>query len=251
MITKTELDKLVKKYETTEFIGADPVQFIHTLKDKKDIELLGFISALFAFGSRKVFIEKLNTLYKIMGNEPLNYILNGDFSELKGFNYRFAKTEDVVSILSILKKLYSESKGLGELFEYGYNVDNTIKQTLTTVTDYFYSNTKNITQGFAFMLAQPQKGGAMKRLNMLLRWFVRKSSVDIGIWNFIKPSELLIPLDTHVANVSRKMGLLTRNANDFKSVIELTNNLKQFDPNDPVKYDFAMFGAGIEGLYKD
>ena len=101
------------------------------------------------------------------------------------------------------------------------------------------------------MIANPKNGGAMKRMNMYLRWMIRKSVVDLGIWDFIPTSELLIPIDTHVAKVSRKLGLLERNSNDFKAVLELTNKLKEFDSKDPIKYDFALFGAGIEGLYKD
>ncbi len=251
MITKTELDKLVEKYENPAFINSDPVQFIHKSGDKKDIEIAGFIAALFAFGSRKVFIKKLNTLFSVMQGRPLDYILNGDFNLLSDFDYRFAKSEDIKAILQVLKKLYSLSKGLSELFEYGYKIDNTVLSSLTTVTDYFYANNPDITQGFSFMLANPRKGGAMKRLNMYLRWMVRKPPVDLAIWDFISPSELLIPLDIHVGNVSRKMGLLSRSSNDFKSVIALTEKLKEFDPNDPVKYDFAMFGAGVEGLYKE
>lgn len=251
MITKTELDKLVEKYENPDFINSDPVQFIHKTGDKKDIEIAGFIAALFAFGSRKVFIKKLNTLFSIMQGKPLDFILGGNYNLLTDFDYRFAKPEDVKAILSVLKKLYSTSNGLSELFEYGYKIDNSILSSLTAVTDYFYANNPNITPGFSFMLAQPRKGGAMKRLNMFLRWMVRKPPVDLALWNFIKPSELLIPLDVHVGNVSRKMGLLSRNANDFKSVLSLTDKLREYDAEDPVKYDFAMFGAGVEGLYKE
>lgn len=118
---------------------------------------------------------------------------------------------------------------------------------LNTVVDYFYARApKTAGQGFYHMIPNPHNGGAMKRMNMLLRWFVRKSPVDIGIWKFIKPSELLIPLDVHVARVSREMGLLTRKSNDFKSVLELMKPLREFCPEDPVKYDFAMFAYGIE-----
>ncbi len=270
MITKTELDALVEKYENPDFINSDPVQFIHRVgvgvnvgknsggvntclscSEVKDIEIAGFIAALFAFGSRKVFIKKLNTLFDTMEGRPLDFILNGDFNLLSNFDYRFAKPEDVIAILTVLRNLYSSSEGLRELFEYGYKLDNTVLSSLTAVTDYFYANNSDIKPGFSFMLARPRKGGAMKRLNMYLRWMVRKPPVDLALWKFIKPSELLIPLDIHVGNVSRKMGLLSRNANDFKSVLTLTEKLREFDPDDPVKYDFAMFGAGVEGLYKE
>lgn len=251
MITKLELEQLVNKYETTDFIKSDPVQFVHKNSQKEDIEIMGFLAALFAFGSRKVFIKKLEALYQIMEGRPKDYILSGDFNLLSDFDYRFAKSNDIKNVLLILRKLYTTSKGLEELFEYGYKQDLSIKSSLCAVSDYFYSNIDASTQGFNFMLANPRNGGAMKRMNMFLRWMIRKSSVDVGLWDFISPSALLIPLDVHVSNVSRKMGLLTRTSNDFKAVLELTDRLREFDPNDPVKYDFAMFGAGIEGLYKD
>ena len=116
-----------------------------------------------------------------------------------------------------------------------------------TIVDYFYANApKTVNQGFYHMIPNPQKGGAMKRMNMFLRWMVRKGPVDLGIWEFIQPKDLLIPLDVHVARVSREMKLLGRKSNDFQAVIELTNKLKEFCPTDPVKYDFAMFGFGVQ-----
>ena len=243
MITKTEIDKLVEIYETKDFIKDDPIQFPHRFTNKKDIEIAGFIASLIAYGNRKVFIKKLDNLFDIAQNEPLNFILNFKSKDLKDFNYRFGTTEDFVEIFWILKELYSKDGGLEELFKYGYeNSEN----FFIPVCDYFYSHFKKEgTLGTKFMIPNPRNNGAMKRMCMLLRWFVRKGPVDLGIWDFMKPSELLIPLDTHVARISRQMGLLKRCSNDFKSVLEITNNLKAFDANDPIKYDFALFGYGI------
>lgn len=246
MITKTELDKLVEKYENKTFIETDPIQIPHRYKDKEDIEIVAFISALFAYGSRKVFIPKLDELFSKMGKSPLEYIKNGEFSNLKSFNYRFAKENDVVEILKVLSKLYNSNETIQTLFRYGYEQKSDIKGMLQVVTDYFYLNsTNNVGEGFYFMLANPKNNGAMKRLNMFLRWLVRKPPVDFGLWDFISTSELLIPLDTHVAKISREMNLLTRKSNDFKSVLELTHKLKQFDSIDPTKYDFAIYAKGI------
>jgi len=248
MITKFELDNLVKKYETKDFIKNDPIQFLHKFKEnKKEAELYGFIASLFAYGNRKMFIKKLDEIFEKADGDILEFVKSGDFSLLKGIEYRFSKENDIIPIFQILSKLYNESEGLGELFEYGYSKDKTILTLLNVVIDYFYARApKTAGQGFYHMLPNPRNGGAMKRMNMLLRWFVRKSAVDIGIWDFVKPSELLIPLDVHVARISREMGLLKRKSNDFKSVIELTEQLKMFCPEDPVKYDFAMFAYGIE-----
>ena len=244
MNLKQQLDALVLKYETKDFIKDDPIEFPHRFKNKKDIELTGFIASMFAFGNRKVFIRKLEELFTLFQNEPLRYIENFERKSLKGFNYRFAKEEDVEEIFLVLKKLYSSNSSLEELFRYGYETKD-FHQMLKVVTDYFYSNMEN-TFGAKYLIPDANKNGAMKRVNMLLRWLVRDGVVDLGVWKFIDKSELLIPLDTHVARISREMNLLKRNSNDFKAVKELTNELKIFDKNDPVKYDFAMFGYGID-----
>ena len=245
MITKSEIDKLVEKYENIDFIKDDPVKIPNRFSEKKDIEIAGFIASLVAYGRREVFLKKLDTLFCIAQNEPLNFILNFEPKILGDFNYRFGKPEDFSQIFNIMRDLYSKNSSLEDLFKYGY--ENQIDDNMfIPITDYFYANAKdNNSQGFKFMLPNARKGSAMKRMCMYLRWMVRKGPVDFGIWNFMKPSELLIPLDTHVARLSREMGLLTRNANDFKSVLEITENLRKFDPEDPVKYDFAMFGYGV------
>ena len=248
MITKDELNKLVEIYENNYFINSDPVQFPHRFKSKKDIEIAGFMASLIAYGTRKVFNKKLEQLFDIAQQEPLNFILNFEEGILGDFNYRFGKTTDFDCIFLIMKELYSKNGGLEELFKYAYNSVKTLKnpQFFKIVTDYFYSRVKsNAGSGFYFMIPNPENGGAMKRMNMFLRWMVRKPPVDFGLWDCIPQSELLIPLDVHVARVSREMGLLTKKSNDFKAVIELTENLKQFDSNDPVKYDFATFGYGV------
>ena len=248
MITKIELDKLAEKYEKEYFIKSDPIQFPHRFKMKKDIEIAGFVASLIAYGSRKVFIKKLERLFEIAQFEPLNFILNFNKGLLGDFNYRFGKTEDFDAIFLIMKKLYSNDGGLEELFKYAYENVGTLRDIrfFKTVTEYFYSRVNtDAGQGFYFMIPNPDNCGAMKRMNMFLRWMVRKPPVDFGLWKFISASELLIPLDVHVARVSREMGLLKRNSNDFKAVVELTDCLKQFDVNDPVKYDFATFGYGV------
>lgn len=249
MITKLEIDELAQKYETIDFIKDDPVQFPHKFnKTKEDCEISGFIASLLAYGNRKVFIKKLNELFDIAENEPHNFILNFESKNLKDFNYRFGTTQDFAEIFCILKNLYEKDGGLEKLFEYGYKNSKQPNGYIDfqPICDYFYSKFSDTSgQGCRFMIPNPQNGGAMKRMCMFLRWMIRKGPVDLGIWHFMKPSELLIPLDTHVARLSRDMGLLTRKSNDFKSVIEITENLKKFDMNDPIKYDFAMFGYGV------
>ena len=253
MITKTELDKLVEKYETPEFIKDDPIRFIHSGKCKEESELFGFIASLFAYGNRKMFIKKLEEIFAHAEGDITGFVKNGDFSSLRGVEYRFSKENDIIPIFEILSQLYNESGGLEELFEYGFDLasESKIYNTLKTVVDYFYARApKTAGQGFYHMIPNPENGGAMKRMNMFLRWMVRKPPVDLGIWDFIKPKDLLIPLDVHVARISRQMGLLNRKSNDFKAVLELMRPLREFCPEDPVKYDFAMFAFGIESSNK-
>ena len=256
MITKVELDKLVQKYETIDFINDDPIQFPYKAKKSglNGVELYGFITSLFAYGNRKMFIKKLNDAFVKTGDDLVGFIKCGDFSAFRGFEYRFSKEDDIIAIFEVLSKLYNESKGLEELFEYSWNQAN--QQVFTSekekiflqiVVDYFYSNvSRRVNQGFYHMIPNPQNGGAMKRMNMFLRWMVRKGPVDLCVWKFIEPKDLLIPLDVHVARVSRDMGILERKSNDFKAVLELTSKLREFCIDDPIKYDFAMFGFGVQ-----
>ena len=246
---KTQLDEYVIKYETKDFIKDDPVQFIHRFNNKDDIEIAGFIASMFAYGKREVFISKLNHIFNLMDNKPYEYVKSFDYkdNDIKNCGYRFSKDCDLIEILRILNILYSEKETLESLFKYSYSQKGEVWGMFQGVVDYFYSRVKEdkVTKGFYHLLPNPEKKSALKRMNMLLRWFIREGCVDIGIWNFIKKSELLIPLDTHSAKIGRKLGLLKRNDNAYESVIELTENLKTFDPQDPVKYDFALFGYGV------
>jgi uncharacterized protein (TIGR02757 family) len=250
MITKEILDELVIKYETSDFIKNDPIQFPHRGKSKEEIELYGFIASLFSYGNRSVFIKKLDEIFSKTEGDLVGYIKNGDFSSLKGIEYRFSKENDIIPIFQILNKLYLHSGGLESLFRESFissNEKDLYQKFLYSVVNYFYENApKSVGNGFYHMIPNPKNGGAMKRINMFLRWMVRKSEVDLGIWGFMKPKDLLIPLDVHVSKISREMGLLNRKCNDFKAVWELMGNLREFCPEDPVKYDFAMFAFGIE-----
>lgn len=236
---KNKLDKLVLKYETLDFIKTDPIQFPHKYKNKEDIEIAGFISSLFAFGRRELFIKKLDLLFSQFETP---YQLISDFKklDLSNFVYRFIKSKDLIELLRLLNKLYIQDKSsLEELFNH--------KNKFQNVNNYFYSNSKCPNSlGFCFMFAKPENNSALKRMNMFLRWMVRDGAVDFGIWKSIKKLELLIPLDTHVARLSREFGLLKRSTNDFRAVLELSEKLKEFDEFDPIKYDFALFGLGVE-----
>ncbi len=253
---KEILDKNQKKYETYDFISTDPILFPHRFSKKEDIEIAGFIAASFAYGKRSLFIAKLNELFDIMNNEPYRFIKSYKYTKhsLNGLNYRFAKEDDIHNLLYVLSTLYNdENSSLNDLFYEFYNDNKNINPKLCKihnmflkVANYFYNNCLNQPgAGFKHLIPDASNMGSCKRLNMFLRWMVRKSDVDLGVWKFIDKSELLIPLDVHVGNISRSYNLLKRKNNDYKSVIELTENLKKYDPYDPVKYDFALFSLGV------
>lgn len=245
---KDFLDELNKKYETKDFIKNDPIQFPHRYKRREDVEIVAFLSAIFAYGNRKIFCAKLQHLFDFIGEKPLEFVVKGDFDHefLKNFDYRFSKGIDLIQILSVLSDLYQKSS-LMEFFEYGYSQKKDVWTMLQVIIDYFYSKvTLPVTKGFYHLLPNPEKNSAMKRMNMFLRWMVRDGEVDFGLWKFIDKSELLIPLDTHVARISRELGLLTKNSNDYFALMELMESLCKFDKFDPSKYDFSLFGYGIE-----
>ena len=237
---KELLDNLVKKYETKNFILSDPIKFPHRYKTKEDIEISAFISSLFAFGKREMFIKKLEYIFSLF-NSPFELIENYKKNNLDDFVYRFIKAPDLIELLRLLNKLYILDKSsLEELF---CEKENRFLRAI----DYFYKNSICANnKGFCFLFAHPKNKSALKRINMFLRWMVRNGEVDLGIWKNIKKDELLIPLDTHVAAISREFNLLKRKQNDFRAVTELTEKLKSFDEKDPIKYDFALFGLGIE-----
>ncbi len=249
MISAKELDSLVLKYENEDFIKDDPVQFVYRGKTKKDKEIAGFIASSFAFGNRKAFIKTLSQIFEYCDYDIYNYIINGDFSALKGAYYRIYKDSDIIGLFKVLYYIYTKEGGLEEIFRGNFKQDRGIKYDhfLSGIVDLMYRYTpKDVSFGFYHMIPDAKKGSAMKKMNMFLRWMIRKSSVDIGLWNFMEPKDLFIPLDVHVARQSREMGLLKRKSNDYTAAKELTETLRSFCFNDPIKYDFAMFAFGVE-----
>jgi len=244
---KTQLDEYVKMYETPEFIKDDPVQFIHRFENKRDIETAGFIASSFSYGKREVFISKLNHIFNLMDNKPFDYVKSGCFDNIKGCDYRFSRDIDLVQMLKILNILYTEGGTLENMFEYSYKEGGKdVWQMFQGAADYFYARVNMpVTKGFYHLIPNPAKKSALKRMNMMLRWFIRSGAVDRGIWKFVPKSELLLPLDVHSAKISRKLGILKRKDNGYESVIEVSRTLRQLDADDPVKYDFALFGYGV------
>jgi len=245
---KLFLDNKVKLYNNLSFIENDPVSIPHLFSSEENIAISGFLTAIISWGQRPQIIRSAKQLMEKMENDPHDFILNSGKKELSRFNhfyYRTFNSVDCKYFIERLKLIYSSGKTLRQLFEGQYSKSGNIQNTISYFRKDFFAMEEPGRSGKH--LSDPLKGSSSKRINMFLRWMVRQDNagVDFGLWTGIPASALHIPLDIHSGNVARKLGLLTRTANDWKAVEELTDRLRTFDPNDPVKYDFALFGVGI------
>lgn len=245
---KVFLEEKYDLYNRPEFIANDPISIPHIFTKKEDIEIAGFLTATISWGNRKSIIKNAKELIQLMDNAPSDFILNFESPDLKRFQrfvHRTFNGDDCMYFLKSLKNIYQNHSGLEGIFNHPIKNDGNIIDSINYLNLVFFE--LDHPQRIRKHIANPLKKSSSKRINMFLRWMVRddKRGVDFGIWKSIKPSELLCPLDVHSGNVARKLGLLTRKSNDLKAVIELTEQLKQFDAADPIKYDFALFGLGI------
>lgn len=244
------LESKVQQFNHPDFIRYDPVSIPHFFKKKQDIEIAGFFAATFSWGNRTTIIQKSFELMKLMDNAPFEFIVNhqpADLKKLLDFKHRTFNTTDLLYFIEFFRFHFSKHKTLEAAFtKHG----GTIEQMLTGFHEYFFS-LKDVPPRTKKHVATPAKKSTCKRLNMFLRWMVRKDThgVDFGIWKQIHPSQLICPIDLHVARVARRFGLLQRKQTDWLAAVELTENLKRFDPLDPVKYDFALFSLGINEKY--
>ncbi|MBB6462115.1 TIGR02757 family protein [Flammeovirga kamogawensis] len=245
------LENSYKKYNQPNFIKDDPICIPHKFTKKEDIEIMGFWASMLAWGQRKTIINKCNELVNMMDNAPHDFIMHHTEADLKPFltfKHRTFNDIDTLYFLSFFQRHYQKYNSLEDAFLLGFNKeDQNVENAIIGFHDYFF-NQDDAPQRTRKHIATPARKSACKRINMFLRWMVRKDDkgVDFGIWNTIQTKQLICPLDVHVERVSRKLHLLDRKQSDWKAAVELTNHLKQFDANDPVKYDFALFGLGIE-----
>jgi len=247
---KEFLDSKVEEYNTPGFIKADPISIPHRFSKKEDIEIAGFFAALFAWGNRTIILNKCDDLLHRMDNAPHDFILNSQPSDMKvmlHFRHRTFNETDLLFLLYFFKHHYAVSSTLEDAFMLKWNKkDRTVEQALDGFYQYVFS-VPHFSERTKKHIAAPFKNSSCKRLNMFLRWMVRKdkNGVDFGIWNRISPSQLVCPIDLHVARVARRFKLIERKATDWKTALELTEKLRKFDPLDPAKYDFALFGLGV------
>jgi uncharacterized protein (TIGR02757 family) len=241
------LDEKVLQYNRPDFIENDPVQIPHRYSLKEDIEISGFLVAVISWGNRISIIKSAGQMMELLGNSPYDFIMNHKSKHLKiidGFVHRTFNSTDLLTFIEALKHLYSDCEGLEGIFTKFQTADS-LQPAIHKLKNEFFSIPH--LERTRKHLPDPFAGSAAKRINMFLRWMIRKDNagVDFGIWDEISPSLLSCPLDIHTGNVARKLGLLTRKVNDSKAVQELDAHLRRLDPADPVKYDFALFGLGV------
>lgn len=228
------LDNEFEKLDENLFIKNDPIQIPYKFDKKEDIELSAFLTSILSFGKREIIIKKANELMNLMDNQPYNFLMkNNDFSKFSNFKHRTINGEDISYYLSTLKEIYEKYGGLEELF------DNNIKNSLINFWQIFFQFPHD--KRSEKHISNVNKNSAAKRLNMFLRWMVRNNKVDFGLWKNIKKENLYIPLDVHIANISRKYQIITRKSNDWKAVEQITKFLNKLNNKDPIKYDLVLF----------
>jgi len=243
------LDRESARINSTDFIADDPVQFPRLFSDKRDIEIMSLLASTIAWGNRKMICRNAASLVKLMGHAPYAYVMDEGYADLlpDGNIHRTFFNRNLQHYLAGLRRIYA---GYGSLEDFAYSIGvGDSEFPAWRLAEGLNAEIAEACSGSADSRCLPLnlQTSALKRLNMALRWLVRDDGiVDIGIWKVIKPSQLYIPYDVHVQNTSRKFGLVTRKSVDRKAVVELTDTLRRFDPEDPVKYDYALFGLGIE-----
>lgn len=245
------LDSKVEQYNNPAFIAADPISVPHHFRKKQDIEIAGFFAAIFAWGNRTTIIKKANELMALMDEAPYDFCTghtDTDLKKLLHFKHRTFNATDLLYFIEFFNWHYSQYKSLETAFTLH---GNTVEEMLTGFHHYFFS-LEDAPPRTRKHIASPEKGSTCKRLNMFLRWMVRQDDkgVDFGIWKKISPAQLICPIDLHVARVANRFNLVyfkkteTLQVN-WKTAVELTKYLRTLDPDDPVKYDFALFGLGV------
>ena len=238
------LEEKVVQYNNPKFIDSDPIQVPHQFNTKEDIEISAFLTATISWGNRKMIINNATKMMSLMGNSPYDFVMEYRPGDIGEFVHRTFNTADLDCFLSSLQHIYRNHQGLEGVFNSCKGSGN-----LQTAIHHFKRHFFEIDHPLRTTkhVSDPLKGSSAKRINMFLRWMVRrdKAGVDFGLWRKISPSELSCPLDVHSGNVARKLDLLSRKQNDAKALVELDHSLRKMDPNDPVKYDFALFGLGV------
>lgn len=260
MSVKVLLDKFYREYNFKERIPHDPIEFPHRYKRREDIEIAGFIASCFAYGKIGLFKPVIERILSVMRGSPYDFLMGfkvkKDSRLFSGIKYRFNENKDIICLLHIISNQLRSHKSIENVFKSFYKeTDSDTGNALTGFIDYVLkTNTSDIygenlkPDGLLQFFPSPSKGSACKRMSLFLRWMIRNKDIDFGIWKGIPESKLIIPLDTHIAKISRCIGFTKRRSQDWKMAVEITDALKKLDPDDPLKYDFAMCHYRIAGL---
>ena len=248
------LEHLHDKYNRAEFIEPDPISIPHSFTSRDDREVAGFLAAAIAWGNRKAIVKSARRMMQYMDNAPADFVRNASERELEllqSYVHRTFNGQDFIDFVRGMRHIMELHGGIGEFFEREYEAQGDMARVLSLFRREFFSAEHN--PHSEKHLSSIDKGAACKRLNMYIRWFVRRDErgVDFGLWQKIPMSALYLPLDVHTGNMGRALGLLKRKQSDWKATAEITSALREFDTSDPVRYDFALFGAGIDGFLKD
>lgn len=243
------LESLYERYNKPEFIVDDPVSVIHRFSDRKDAEIAGFLTATIAWGNRKSIIQSAEKMITIMGSSPMDFVIHApdrSLNKLTGAIHRTFNATDFTFFIRALRRIYTQENGMEHAFTHAFQTHQNAGAAIHEVRGIFLQERHEHRSEKHF--ADPLAGSAAKRINMFLRWMVRNDGrgVDLGLWRGISPAWLSIPLDVHSGNVARDLKLLRRASNDAAAVQELDAALRKFDPADPVKYDYALFGVGVD-----
>lgn len=249
---KEILEEKYVLYAKGSFIGTDPISIPKSYTLLQDIEIAAFITAIFSWGQRVTIINKSRELFGLMDNAPYDFILNHSDLDLKRFErfvHRTFNSTDALYFIAFLRHHYTSHESLESAFipsVIGYSTDTLVRDRIIHFHNYFCSLPYFISRTRKH-IATPERKSTCKRINMFLRWMVRsdKEGIDFNLWHTIKPKDLMIPYDVHVERVARHLGILQRKQKDWQAVEELTSYLRILDPQDPIKYDFALFGMGV------
>lgn len=238
---KNFLDHIFEKFNKKEYIEKDPVKYVHAFKDPEDMEIIGFIASTLSLGRIDQIFKVMDKILIVIGEKPKEFFQEEkNFHKiLKNFYYRFFKDEDLENLFKGISRIIEKHGRIKNLFLTHWNSEKNMRNAL-----HHFVSEMDIKS--SFLLPDPFKGSPCKRLNMFMRWMVRKDEVDTGIWSEVSASSLIIPLDTHISRMGRILGFTKRRSNDWKTAEEITNALKEYDPVDPLKYDFPLCRADIE-----
>lgn len=252
---RAELEELLLKFSPQLRDHAeqgDPISTVYLYDSPRDQEVVAFIASCLAYGSRKVFVPVIRHMLREMGRSPYEFVISGGYqNSFDWFSYRFNSSLDLRCLLLSLQKVLLSYGSLESAFLVDFDVKSDLRSHLSGFSQLFRGADLNplglsgeVPNGFLYLVPDPSKGSACKRLNMFLRWMVRKDKIDLGLWSGLEKSSLIIPLDTHVQKTSKLLKLTSKNSGSWATAVDITHSLLQVDPDDPLRYDFLLFSLG-------